>query len=158
VGRAPRFARPIAEDKRERKRKPKRKIQIVSRDDPEALAIARALGREIKGCELGELECGPCYMRREGHGHSPADTVRHELLTMLMHFTGRTRKLAQRLIADPMKEIFEVLVFTHLDNMSVGIVRPKPRTTQPGCWVRNTVQPLETDLEGVSFIREGQEG
>ncbi|KAF9504412.1 hypothetical protein BS47DRAFT_686437 [Hydnum rufescens UP504] len=96
--RAPPYARPPAEAKTQKtkKRKPREKKQVVEKDDPDALAIAAALRREMQACELGHLECGPCHLRRKGELTVTKKSIEHEIHYMLAYFHPSGSQLRYR--------------------------------------------------------------
>jgi hypothetical protein len=64
----------------------------------------------------------------------------------------------QRLVAEPIKMVFGEMITTHLERIPVGIAHPRPRTTCPGRWVRDTQHSPETDPEVMPFTREDHQG
>ena len=117
------------------------------------MAIASALDLEVKACERGNLECGPCFMCKKGGVRSIDDAVRHEVLVMLIFFGPP--KLNQRMVSKAIKEKFEEVITPHLERISVAMAHRMPRTVRPVGWVLNTQLHPDVDPEGVHFSRKG---
>ena len=145
----PLYARPPAEDENQDTRK---RRQVVSKDDLRAHAIAQALEREMKACEAGTLECGPCYLRRKRELTTVKKSVDHEILYMLMYFKPPARQL--RLVAWEVRCLFGHLVQTHLWRPKVWTVHPHQRTSRPGHWERNKRIRQDVGSESIVFTRK----